>query len=101
MRSDTVMFSTIVRAVSQEARQLGLMVPGFRSPPRVAGADRTIRRRAGETTIAVRLRGRPFADVAADVVEGILVANRVVPSHTRKVRRQLLSAIEATMPAAA
>jgi len=101
MRSDTVIFSTIVRAVSEETRRLGLAVPGFRSPPRLTGADRTIRRRAGETTVAIRLRHRPFADVVADVVEGVVVANQVPPGQDIKVRCRLLSAVEAIMEQAA
>ena len=30
---------------AETARAAGLVVPGFRSPPRIAGADRTVRRR--------------------------------------------------------
>ena len=49
--------------------------PGFRSPPRLNGVDRTLRRRGASASIAVRVRGRPWADVLADMVEGIVVAN--------------------------
>ncbi len=94
MRSDTVTFSTAVRAVASEARRLGLTVPAFRAPPAVAGADRTIRRRAGDVVVAVRVRGRPLADVVADVVEGVLVANSVPRAQDLAVRRCLLSAVE-------
>src|SRR5271165_5139920 len=101
MRSDTLSFSAAVRAVGQEARRMGLVVPGFRSPPRIPGADRTIRRSNGDPIIAVRLRGRPLTDVVADIVEGVLVANRVPRRSHPRVRRQLLAAVERTLVQAA
>jgi hypothetical protein len=101
MRSDTVSFSAAVRTVADEARRMGLVVPGFRSPPRIPGADRTIRRSRGDPIIAVRLRGRPFADVVADVVEGVVVANAVPKRSVRQVRRQLLAAVERSLAQAA
>jgi hypothetical protein len=100
MHSETVSFSAAVRAIGQEARLMGLVVPGFRSPPRLPGANRTIRRNAGEPIIAVRIRGRPFGDVVADVVEGVLVANDV-PFTDLGRRRRLLAAVEATCQEAA
>jgi hypothetical protein len=101
METDPMMFSALVRVVAQEARAMGLVVPGFRSPPRLAGAVRTIRAGSGAPIIAVRLRGRPFADVAADVVEGVLVANGVPAGADLRVRRRLLTAVEPVTPRAA
>ena len=43
-------FATMARFLAAESRAAGLMVPAFRSPPRVAGMARTIRRMAGATT---------------------------------------------------
>jgi hypothetical protein len=97
MRSDSLTFTTIVRAVAQEARRMGLVVPVFRSPPRLAGADRTICRRHGDLVVAVRSRGRPFGDVAADVVQGIVVCNVLRRGEEARVRRGLLLAVEAEM----
>lgn len=77
---------------------MGLVVPVFRSPPRLAGADRTICRRHGSLIIAVRSRGRPFADVAADVVEGVVVCNGLHRGQEMRVRRQLLRVLEAELP---
>ena len=94
VRAESVGFSAAVRAVAEEARRMGLVVPGFRSPPRLAGADRTIRRTSGEPIVAVRLRGRPFADVVADVVEGVLVANGIRGRPEWRARRRLLAAVE-------
>jgi hypothetical protein len=87
-------FAAAVRAVSDEARRLGLDVPVFRSPPRVAGVDRTVRSRRGELVVAVRLAGRPFADIVADVVAGVLVANAVPLGPDLAVRRRLIEAVE-------
>lgn len=94
MRADTVSFSCAVRAVADEARGMGLRVPAFRSPPGLPGADRTIRCRRGALVVAVRIRDRAFADVVADVIEGVLVANGVPRGHDLRVRRRLLAAVE-------
>jgi len=101
MRSETVSFSVAVRAVADEARRMGLTVPGFRSPPRLPGADRTIRRTSGQPVVAVRLRGRPFGDVVADVIEGVLVSNAIPQGRAMRTRRQLLQAVEGMLQAAA
>lgn len=72
----TLSFAHAVRLVGAEARRRGLAVPGFRSPPGVAGADRTVRRlRDGGAIVAVRLRGRSLPDIVADLVDGVLAAN--------------------------
>ncbi len=74
--SDAVRFAALVRAVGAESRRLGLAVPGFRSPPRLAGVDRSLRRRPGSLpSVAVRLDGRTDEAVGADLVEGVIVAN--------------------------
>lgn len=87
-------FAATVRMLAMEARALGLEVPGFRSPPRLAGADRSLRRRPGATpAVAVRLQGRPFAAVAADMVEGVVVANGLTGREAGEVRQRLLSAV--------
>jgi hypothetical protein len=101
MRSETITFSVAVRAVADEARRMGLAVPGFRSPPRLAGADRTIRRSGGLPIVAVRVRGRPFGDVVADVIEGVLVSNGIPQGRDMRTRRRLLRAVEGLIEAAA
>jgi hypothetical protein len=45
--------------------------------------------------VAVRLRGRPFADVVADMVDGVLAANRVPPAEAPRYRSRLVSALDA------
>jgi hypothetical protein len=92
----TLRFAAAVRVLATEARALGLDVPGFRSPPRLAGADRSLRRRpVGPPAIAVRLAGRPFAAVAADMVEGVVVVNHLTGHQAEEVRGRLLAAVAA------
>jgi hypothetical protein len=71
-----VRFTSLARLLAQEARRHGLAAPGFRFPPRLPDVDRTIRRYpAGGAVISVRVRGRSADAIAADMVEGIVVAN--------------------------
>ena len=51
-------------------------MPTFRSPPGISDVQRSIRRRGGSATVAVVLRGRPWGAVLADMIEGIVAANR-------------------------
>src|SRR6478735_8181516 len=76
-RSSTVRFAHAARHLGAAARAAGLTVPAFRSPPRRPGAPRTIRRLPGGPVVAVVLRDRVFAEVVADMVEGIVIANRL------------------------
>ena len=91
-----VSFSATVGAVGAAARGLGLVMPVFRSPPLVEGADRTVRRIDGSVVIAVRVHGRPPADVVADVIDGVLLANGLEDPDL-VVRRELLAAVEASV----
>lgn len=92
-------FADSVRCLSAAARAAGLEVPAFRSPPRVSGAARTIRRFPGGTVVSVRIRGRGFGDVVSDMVEGVLVANRVEGEARVRLRTALIGAV--TGPVAA
>ena len=83
MEATSLQFAAAARALGDAARARDLLVPGFRSPPRRADAERTLKRWPGGATVSVRLRGRPFVAVAADMVEGVLVANGLAgdPGH--------------------
>ncbi len=85
----TTQFATAARLLAGEAERYGLDVPGFRSPPRVIGFDRTIRRRPTGGVIAVALRGRPFVAVLADMIEGIVVINKLQSPEADRVRSSL------------
>ncbi len=71
---------------------LGLLAPSFRSPPSVPGADRTLRRVPGGVHVAIRLWGRSFAAIRADMIEGVLAANTVAPAEADELRARLASA---------
>lgn len=83
-------FATAARTLGANARSMGLDVPTFRSPPRLAGVERTLRRtRNGWTTVSVRLEGRPLGAVVADMVEGVIVANGLTGAEATRVRTAL------------
>jgi hypothetical protein len=92
--SRSIRFAETARVLGDVARRDGLVVPSFRSPPRVLGRDRTIRRRAdGSVSVAVALGGRPFAAVVADMIEGTVAANRLTAERADRVRRALWIAV--------
>lgn len=85
-------FASAARSLGTAARAAGLDVPAFRSPPRIPGSDRSIRRFPGGAVVAVRVRGRSLAPVLEDMVEGVLVANRVRGEARPRLRLALLAA---------
>lgn len=96
-----IRFAELARRIGAAARAAGLVVPAFRTPPRRSGAPRTIRRLPGGPVVAVRFRSRPRADVVADMVEGVIVANGLTSDAAGRVRDTLLQAIDATGPESA
>jgi hypothetical protein len=93
--SRSLRFAETARLLGDATRRAGLVVPSFRSPPRVLGRDRTIRRRAdGSVSVAVALGGRPFVAVVADMIEGTVAANRLPAGEADRVRRELWLALE-------
>jgi hypothetical protein len=53
------------------------------------GVDRTLRRRGDGAIVSVRLRGRPWVAVLADMIEGVVVANRLAPPDSDRLRSDL------------
>jgi len=86
-------FAAAARRLADAARAAGLAVPAFRSPPRVAGAERTIRRYPGGTVVSVQLRDRSHEAVAADMVEGVVATNRLTGDAALRARTLLSEAI--------
>lgn len=76
-------FAQIARAVSSACGRLQLKAPGYRTPPRTLGRDRTIRRLPGGVIVAVRCTGRSVTEVAGDLIEGTLVANECIDDDAR------------------
>lgn len=95
-------FAAVARELAAEARRRGLAVPGFRSPPRLAGARRSLGRHPdGGAVVSVVTRGRPLAEVAVDMVEGVLAANRLAGPEAEALRSALLASIQGVRPARA
>ena len=86
-------FAVLARRLADEARRLGLVPPAFRSPPGVEGPRRAVRRhRDRRATVVVRRAARPVAEVAADMVEGVLVANELGGARAAACREALAAA---------
>jgi hypothetical protein len=84
----------MARFLAAESRDAGLQVPAFRSPPRRPGSSRTIRRLRDGAVVAIQLRGRDWDAVAGDMIEGIVVANRLDATTAESVRRRLRAVVE-------
>jgi hypothetical protein len=91
--ASTVAFSHAARALTGAARRHGITAPGFRCPPQVVGADRSVRYRADGAVVAVRVRGRPLVAVLADMIEGVVAANRLTSPAADRVRAELWTAV--------
>jgi hypothetical protein len=87
--ASAVDFASAARTLTREARRRGLVGPSYRCPPRLVGVDRTIRRRSGGAIVSVRLQGRPWAAVLADMIEGVVAANRLGPPQSDRLRSEL------------
>ena len=85
----TMQFAAAARLLNAESQRFGLDAPSFRSPPRVIGVDRTVRRREHGGVVAVALRDRPFVAVLGDMIEGVIVVNRLVAPVADQVRTAL------------
>ena len=94
MEAVTFRFADAARRLGDESRRMGLAAPAFRSPPRLPGVDRTLRRRPdGGAVVAVVLRGRPWAAVLADLIDGVVAANRLAGAAADRVRSSLWAAM--------
>jgi hypothetical protein len=83
-------FSGVALALGAEARRAGLAVPGFRSPPRLSGATRTIRwSSAGGSVVSVVIHGRATTDVIGDMIDGVVAANQLSGERAELVRGRL------------
>ena len=87
--SPTLQFAAAARVIAAAARRLGHDAPAFRSPPRALGAHRTIRRSPVGVVVAVVVRGRPFAAVLADMIEGVVLTNALASPQSDLVRSEL------------
>lgn len=93
--ASTVEFAHAARTITRHVRRQGLTAPSFRCPPRLVGADRTIRRRRDGAVVSVRVRDRPVAGVLADMIEGVVVANGLTTPQSDRLRADLWEVVEA------
>ena len=104
MEPTSLRFARLARRLAEAARAQGLRAPTFRSPPRVPGVTRTIRRAGGSrgsATVSVVLRARPWAAVTSDMIEGTIVANDLTGVAADRARAALWSALAETADLAA
>ncbi|MEZ5243651.1 MAG: hypothetical protein R2707_01025 [Acidimicrobiales bacterium] len=94
MEATSLKFANAARSLGQAARLRDLVVPGFRSPPGIEGVSRTLRRRRGVPSVAVRLKGRPWSAVLADMIEGVVAANDLSGTKADRARAALWLAVE-------
>jgi hypothetical protein len=94
MEPTSLRFARLARSLSDAARAHGLRPPTFRSPPRVTGVTRTLRRGPRRAaTVSVVIRERPWAAVASDMVEGVVVANGLRGVAADRARAALWAAV--------
>jgi hypothetical protein len=100
VQSSSLRFVRAVQALGAAARAGGLAVPGFRSPPRLRGVQRSIKRWPGGAMVAVVVRDRPWPAVLADLVEGVVAANGLQGPPADAARGVLWAALAADDPVA-
>ena len=86
-------FAHAARLLGREARRRGLVAPSYRCPPRIVGVQRSLRRAPNGVVVAVQIKGRPWLAVLADMIEGVVVANRLTPPQANRVRTDLWQAL--------
>jgi hypothetical protein len=98
--SSSGQFAAAAEALAQACRRLGLAAPAFRSPPSRKGETRTLRRvPGGAAVVAVAIAGRSPSEVLGDLVEGVIVANRLDGEAAGRARRRLWEAVATTQAA--
>ena len=87
-------FADVVRQLMAAAAATGMRMPSFRSPPRLPQLDRSIRWVDSEKAIVAVRRGQRTADaVVADMIEGVVAANRLSGSEAQDAARKLASCL--------
>lgn len=89
----TLDFAHAARVLGREARRRGLIAPSYRCPPRIVGVDRSVRRYPKGVVVSVQLKGRPWMAVLGDMIEGVIVANRLQTPHADRLRNELWNVV--------
>ncbi len=88
-------FAEAARQLRAAAGDQSLVAPSFRSPPREVGRRRSLaRHQDGSVTVAVMIRSRVWEAVLADMVEGVIAANRLEGVDAEALRDQLWEALK-------
>lgn len=96
MEATSLRFAAAARTIGSVTRAAGLEVPSFRSPPRISGVERTLRRRPdGAVVVSVRIKGRPWVSVLADMIDGVIVTNGLDGPAAGAARTAMWAAVEA------
>jgi hypothetical protein len=95
-QATTARFVHAARSLGALARSRGLVAPSFRSPPRILGVSRTLKRWDAGAQVAVLVRGRPWAAVLADMVEGVVAANKLKGLTADRLRTELWQVCDPT-----
>ena len=92
-------FAEVVRQLMAAATAAGMRMPSFRSPPRVAAAQRTIRWIDEDKAIVAVRRGDRHADaVVADMIDGVVAANRLSGAEAAEAARKLGACLTRSSP---
>src|SRR5258706_14924357 len=86
-------FANAARTIGREVGRRGLVAAGFRCPPRIVGVDRSLRRVPNGAVVAVQLKGRPWAAIVGDMIEGVIVTNQLQPPRSDRLRSELWLAL--------
>ena len=87
-------FARAVRELVQAVDGQGMRSPAFKSPPRVPTAERTIRWIAPDKAIvAVRRANRAPDAVLADMIAGVVRANRLSGPDAEDAARKLAACL--------
>jgi hypothetical protein len=88
-------FAATARCLADVVRGRHLAVPSYRSPPRVVGRRRTLRRDAdGAVTISILVRDRPWNAVVNDMIDGVIAANQLEGVAAEELRDACWHAFE-------
>lgn len=83
-------FATVAQALQAECRTLKLpKVPAFRSPPK-SNARRAIRELPNALVVAVSMAGRDLHEVTRDMIDGVIVGNRLLDTEAEAPVRDAL-----------
>ncbi len=92
-RMPALRFADAAKRLGAATRAAGLVVPAFRCPPRVPDVPRTVRRYPGGAVVSVVMRDRPWDEIAGDMVEGVVVVNRLEGEAALRMRTALLESL--------